>query len=608
MIRGYPDPPSVVAGQEVLLRMAGDAEQLHVAVHRLGADSGSPQALLGPWPLHDVPAGRCDRSWDWPSYAFRVPVDWPSGIYIAHLYACRGGLHRGCVPDQPPPVDGRDGRLLLVVRPSAAADPAPLLYKVPLSTYHAYNATGGGSLYHGSSMDPSTARRTVTLHRPGGGTGGDLSFPDAIDVYDPDTPREGVAHWDLPFVQWLERGGFRADFCTDLDLDLDPRLLAGRTLLLTAGHDEYWPANTRAHIQRFVEDGGNAAFFSGNACFWRIAVDHGRGGLTCRHPPSASADADQWWLSEPETGLTGVSYRYGGGWWSGPRDPVGFTVVDAGHWIFEGTGLRNGDEFGAAERLVGYECDGAPLIGPREAPRPRRLPGAPPVRLLALARLGPRWQERAAGDEAAATVVTSRPGGTVVSVGTTDWPRVLAAGEPRVATITRNVLTRLSVPPVQMHAPEWGATGSTVTAWVPAAPGWRVTWGASAGAVSGDGAVATVTLPAEPSTVVLWATLFRGKQTVGFATTELEVLSAAAVAQLELLAAVRALTAGTPPDPWPSVPAEPGNRALTDDQWDPLQDGLRRALTAADVVVVRRLAQEVLAAATAFAAALDGPS
>lgn len=608
MIRGYPEPPSVEAGQEVLLRLSGDADRAHVAVYRLGRNTGPPAAVLGPWPLRDVPAGRCDRGWDWPAYAFRVPADWPSGIYLAHLHACRGGGHQACVPPQPPPVDGRDGRLLFVVRPSPNVAPAPLLYKVPLSTYHAYNATGGGSLYQGSSMDRSTGRRRVTLYRPGGGTGGDLSFPAASDVYDPATPREGVAHWDLPFVQWLEQEGFRADFCTDLDLDRHPGLLVGRTLLVTAGHDEYWTAGLRAHVQRFLASGGNAAFFAGNACFWRIEVHHLEGLLSCRHPPSAAADADQWWLSDPETRLTGVSYRYGGGWWRGPRDPVGYTVVDAGHWIFAGTSLRNGDEFGGDERLVGYECDGAPLTGPRDAPRARRLAGAPPVHLLALARLHSGWQERAMGDDAAATVVTSRPGGTVVSVGTTDWPRVLAAGEPHVATITRNVLGRLSVPSIRMHAPEWASTGCTVPVWVPADGASGVEWGSSAGVVSGHGPVVSLTLPAEPLTVTIWATVLDTEGPVGFATAQLDVLSSADAAQLRLLAAVRALAAGTPPDPSPSVPDEPGNLGLTDDRWDPLQDGLRRRLTAGDVDVLRGLIEQVVTAVATLSAELNGRS
>ncbi len=43
----------------------------------------------------------------------------------------------------------------------------------------------------------------------------------------------------------------------------------------------------------------------------------------------------------------------------------------------------------------------------------------------------------------AATLGVHRPGGTVVTGATTDWPRVLAQGVPRVAQITRNVLDAL---------------------------------------------------------------------------------------------------------------------------------------------------------------------
>ena len=35
-----------------------------------------------------------------------------------------------------------------------------------------------------------------------------------------------------------------------------------------------------------------------------------------------------------------------------------FTVRDAGAWPLRGTGLKDGDEFGGAHRVVGYECDG----------------------------------------------------------------------------------------------------------------------------------------------------------------------------------------------------------------------------------------------------------
>src|SRR5690606_9085857 len=60
---------------------------------------------------------------------------------------------------------------LFVVRGSGRA---PLLYKLPLATYHAYNFTGGGCFYVNPPRSASPPGSKVTLHRPGGGIGGEV--------------------------------------------------------------------------------------------------------------------------------------------------------------------------------------------------------------------------------------------------------------------------------------------------------------------------------------------------------------------------------------------------------------------------------------------------
>lgn len=597
MIRGYPDPVSVAAGDVIQLRISADERAVHLVVHRLGGDE-PPVATLGPLRAEHYPAGRCDEPWDWPALSLGTDA-WHSGIYVAFLHPCRGGDHHACLPPGRPPVDGRHSRILFVVRPAPGAAPAPLIYKVPLSTYHAYNATGGGSLYLGDSLDPRTGLRTVTLARPGGGTGGDLSFPDAPDVYDRSSPREGVAHWDLPFLTWLERAGYRADVCTDLDLDHHPSLLDGYTALVGAGHDEYWTTGTRDAVERFVRRGGSAAFFGGNLCFWRVHLDGDR--LACRHPPTATDDCDQWWRIRSETALSGVSYRNGGGWWNGPRDPVGYTVVDSGHWVYAGTGLSDGDGFGAEERLVGYECDAATL-DLRDPGRIRTVQMAdePAVHLLGVARLGPGWQDRPNGERAAATMVTMEPGGVVFTAGTTDWARVLANGNPVVERITRNVLDRLSVPLRRLHAPRSAPAAGSVDVWVDAGPTATVDWRCSRGRVSGDGPSARVDLPPDAGPVTVSASISEADG-AAFATRTVLVLAAAEAAQVDLLTAVRDLAMQTPPDPHPAEPPAPGNRELVDERWQPLSDGLRRPLTAAEADHVAQLARRVEVAAIALA-------
>lgn len=614
MIRGYPEPPSVPAGGTLRLRVSSGAAQFHAVVYRLGA-SLAPVAHFGPWPGRNLPAGRPDVAWDWPAYPLAVGANWVSGIYLTLLVPCvageddgRGGSgHGGCIPREVPAVDGRDGRAIFVVRPASGQPPAPLLYKVALSTWHAYNASGGGSLYVGSGVDPATGKRAVTTSRPGGGTGGDLSFPSGVDVYDPASPREGAAHWDAPFVSWLEQAGYRADYCTDLDLHADPQLLDGHAAVLSVGHDEYWSAPTREAIEQFLSTGGNAAFFSGNTCFWRIEVDEDGQVLRCAHPPLVTAACDQWWQLDPETALTGVSYRHAGGWWEDERDPLGYSVVDAGHWVFAGTGLRDGDVLGEKSRLVGYECDGAPLHPAH--PRASGLGGTPSdFHVLGVGRLGPGWQDRPDGPAAAATMGVHSPGGMVFSAATTDWARVLAEGDPTVDLITRNVLDAVSVRSRRVHAPQYAQTTDEVSCWVGVDGDENreeVHWASSAGTLDAVGPVARLALPATAGPVTVWARTTSGGSPTGFGAATIDVLDPAEGAQVELLEAVRSLAAATPPDPVPTLSDQPGNRRLTDARWEPRRDGLRRRLSAKEADQIARLGAEVVAVARRLRALLE---
>jgi hypothetical protein len=453
VIRGYPARPSVRPGQTLALHVATDAPRFRVAFHRW-ADGFVPMHTTGWLPGLNAPAGPPSADWQWPQYLFDIPRDWPSGVYVAHFDA----------PDQPVPLHIAMDRAaaLFVVRGHGRH---PLLYKLPIATYQAYNVTGGACFYHlpPRSLDPARPGARLSWHRPGGGIGGETFG--APDYYDPSSPRQTFAHWDAPFIRWLARHGIEPEFCTDLDVHDDPEVLAPHRLLLSVGHDEYWSEAMRDHVERFVARGGNVAFFAANLCWWRIHLVDDASAMVC-HQGGPKGALDHWWAptgaGRPEDGLGGVSYRHGGGWWDGPRETDGFIVQDAGHWVFEGTGLRTGDRFGLASTppLVGYECDGAPLVWCDEA---RGLAALAPNAAgcgtpegftpLAVGPLGAAWQERppregrAAGEGLhSATMGLYRRGGTVFTAGTTDWAQVLANGsDPRVCVITRNVIERLGV-------------------------------------------------------------------------------------------------------------------------------------------------------------------
>ncbi|MFD3787190.1 N,N-dimethylformamidase beta subunit family domain-containing protein [Streptomyces cyaneofuscatus] len=435
-VNGYAARPSVRAGEVVRLHISTTAPSFHVDFYRWGA---APQHVGHvEWPGRAASSGRFDADWRWPAYEFLVPPEWRSGVYIAVL-----GTER---PSGTPPLDAREGRVLLVVTPSAPSGRG-ILYKIPTFTYQAYNTAGGGSLYSASQ---------ITTRRPGGGVGGPVKgLPDA---YDPSSPRQTFAHWDAHFIAWMEQNWIEADYCTDLDLHEGLFLRDGYRLLVSAGHDEYWSADIRRHVTAFRDAGGHMANFGANTCWWRVGVAPDGAGLSCdKFPPGAPAGTDpdnsfgcpdHWWESEPENSLLGVSYRNGGGHWDGPRSPRGFIVTDAGHWVFSGSGLRTGDSLGHGGALIGYECDGAAYeYDDAGRPRPTGQDGTPKdFEILGLAEVPPDWNFAAREpmpSPRAATLGVFTAGGTVFTAATTDWARLLAT-DPQVSAVTRNVITRLS--------------------------------------------------------------------------------------------------------------------------------------------------------------------
>ena len=448
MIRGYPARPSAVPGERVVLHIATDAPRFRIRFWRWG--DGPALVHESEWlPGKNAEERAPDVDWHWPSYECEIGSAWPSGVYIAQFVETESEPFR---------LWSDCGAALFVVR---GAGRAPILYKLPIATYHAYNCTGGGCFYFQPprSEEPPGAR--LSWHRPGGGIGGEVFG--APDFYGGSSPRQTFAHWDAPFIRWLTQRGYEVDFCADLDLHEDSSFLARHRLLLSVGHDEYWTDAMRDTVERYVEGGGNAAFFAANVCWWRIHLVDGNSAMVC-HQGGPQGARDHWWpasgVHRPEDALSGVSYRHGGGWWDGPRTVCPFVVQDGTHWMFEGTGLRTGDRFGAdtTPPLAGYECDGVGLdaidtgTGRAHLAASGRFGTPRNFVPLAVAELGREWQElpHREGIESwsgvhSATLGLHRPGGWVFTAGTTDWAQVLAGGEPLVERITRNVLDRLLV-------------------------------------------------------------------------------------------------------------------------------------------------------------------
>jgi len=483
-LEAYCWPLSVGQGEPVELIVSTDAPSFDVEVVREGAE---------PEPVWSA-EGIAGRSFDAPEDASSNGCGWPVALEIPAV-GWGSGYHAVTVTAGDERADA-----FVVVRPDPS-EPAPILLVLSTTTWHAYNDWGGPSLYTGGTR--------VSFDRPL--AKGFLVKPEPIGrMMQPEPDREamGFRRWARPlglsewcggtgwftyertFTRWAEANGYRLDVAVSQDLELHPEILDAPRLVLSVGHDEYWSWGMRDALDAFVERRGNAAILSGNTSFWQVRFDPSHRGMT-GYKYRADEDpvvgtADERFLTgcwsdrrigRPETSTIGLTFTRGGysKYGLGAAESSGaYTVHRPEHWAFEGTGLEAGREFGGADAIVAYECDGCAFeTGPNGLPVTTGVDGIPagleilataPAHLWAQheqptryahepgdleqcsnAVFGDASPEHLAelGDGHAVMATFERTGGgTVVNVGVTDW--VLGLGDPVVDRITRNVLDRLS--------------------------------------------------------------------------------------------------------------------------------------------------------------------
>ena len=522
-IYAYADQLSVAPDDELGFCVSTDLAAYSMEIARVGAERRLVWSRQGiPGSERAVPDDASTHGCRWPvSLAVRIAPDWPSGYYSAVLrgYDAAGSTARGEVG--------------FVVRSAHPGRDTRILFQRPTNTENAYNSWGGYTFYCG----PDGPARRLSFDRPFAGfpgcepylfTLGDeaaseldrgcasepllrafagngfaLTPHHCLDVERPGErwhildvgflatiKRKGASlavysgfstwlscwhHWERRFVAWAEHAGYEIDYATNGDLEFRPELLSEYRLVLSVGHDEYWSAPMRDHLETFIGGGGNVAFLSGNVSWWQVrSEDRGRTTICWKDefendPHFARgehATLTTLWchhlIGRPETQLTGVSFAYGGycGLFGGPPTTGGYTVHRPDHWLFSGTGLCAGDRLGDKDRIVYYECDGCDLELADGLPMPTHRDGSPDsfeilatspaalseaddsISMASEAIHGPSPARRR--DSGAAVLGTYTRGGTVVTSGCTDWCMGLEGRDPHVERITHNILQRLS--------------------------------------------------------------------------------------------------------------------------------------------------------------------
>jgi|SRR6266567_1609705 len=497
LIEGYADRLSYAPGETVAVACRTTSRTFQVEIARVGGTreiAWTRGGVPGRW--HPVPDGASSQGCAWAeSFRFPIPAGQRSGYYEVVLRAADDRTGRLA-----------EGRAFFAVRPAGGAPLAgAVLLVLATNTYNAYNDWGGPSLYTGAT--------TVSFRRPL--APGFLAkpepqvrYPNVTSIDDPDhehfrswadlhglarwSGSAGWHNWERAFVRWAEREGYLVDVAVNSDLEFHPEVLRGYQLVVSVGHDEYWSWAMRDTLERFIADGGNVAFFSGNSVCWQVRYEDSGASMVCfkaacQDDPVYGTDRQHLlstlWsaalVGRPENTLTGVSFSRGGYIRMGqavPRGSSGYTAWRPDHWVFAGTQLRYGDVFGARDAVTAYEVDGCEFTLSLDdgLPVPTGRDGTPadftilataPARLWSRDELPSRYRSGEPGDlESTAEAVFGEAspehiarlahnhavmgmysrGGSVFTAGTTDWSYGLAGQDPDIMKITRNVIDRLS--------------------------------------------------------------------------------------------------------------------------------------------------------------------
>lgn len=400
-VEGYCSKTSVRPGESIELKISTrPASSVKVDVYRLGyygGKGGRHVTSLGPFrctPQPDPEVGiERVRECRWETTAkLTIPRDWVSGVYLGKLTEEREGLQ---------------SYVVFIVRDDRRCD---FLFQCSDTTWSAYNRWpdvcslyDDGTPPHNWYVGPGVR---VSFDRPYG------KYRQILDA--PLSQGSGeFLLWEFPFAYWMEQQGYDLSYLSNVDTHADPRGLRRAKAFLSIGHDEYWTLDMFNHVKAAIAAGVNALFFCGNSVDGHIPLW-----------PSSSGEPHRVITRLGKFGSIGRSEQFSGRWKQhGPdaatlmgartTDPANggadWTCVNERHWLFAGTGMRNGE---AIRGLVGWEHHGMPAD----------IPG---LEILARGQVFSRG--RSQGTEYTATLYPGPKGNFVFNAATIWWSDGLSA-------------------------------------------------------------------------------------------------------------------------------------------------------------------------------------
>ncbi|MBB3656627.1 hypothetical protein FHX15_001855 [Rhizobium sp. BK650] len=378
-IQGFATEISTNVGQTVDFKIATDSTHYRIDIYRMGYYGGAgarkvdsiekslTTAQVQPHPIVDMSLGLIDCG-NWSvSASWQIPADAVSGVYFAKLVREDGTEDASIIP--------------FVVRDDSSH--SNIVFQTSDTTWQAYNAWGGASLYYGDvPVDPAAMIGYLPPNCSCGlqaiGRASAISYNRPIITT---TSPVGGSH-DFIFgvehsaIQWLEQNGYDVSYISGVDATRSGNLLLNHQAFLSVGHDEYWSAEQRSNVEAARDAGVNLAFWSGNEVYWKVrwqsSIDgsgqayrtmvcyketygtstdpSGVGTGTWRDP--RYADPGQ----EPENSLTGTMFQVD----SYRQDTISIPYDYSNLRFWRNTDvaqLNEGETYNLTQNLLGYEWD-----------------------------------------------------------------------------------------------------------------------------------------------------------------------------------------------------------------------------------------------------------
>ena len=468
-IKGYASATSVTPGDTLTLYVTvNPAQSFTLDVYRVGYYQGLGGRLMHHDSVSGVTQPPCTidpatgmvscANWS-ASYELPIPKTWTTGIYLIKL------------------TNSRQYQSYIVFAIRDDASRSALLYQQSVTTHQAYN-NFPNDVQPGATL-PATGKSLYDYNSSAHVTGVGTTRAVKVSFDRPYADNDGAGDflaWEHFFVRWMEQSGFDVSYCTDIDTLQHPERILAHHGFLSVGHDEYWSRGMYDGVTAALGAGVGLGFFGANAIYWQIRLEPNATGAADRvqvcykdatkDPVSGPTTTVLWRsaaLNRPEQVLLGsmfVAQQPSG------SEPVALVVTNSSHWIYAGTGVKDGDSIPG---IVGYECDKQQP----DYPSPAAVPGTH-VRLsdspFTTSTTSPDGANQAGTEHGNAVVYQAASGAWVFNAGSIEWswglynhgPRNSA--DPRIQRMTANILNALSTRAVPLPAAPSALTAAPVDA------------------------------------------------------------------------------------------------------------------------------------------------